>query len=63
MSTEFLAHVQLTPASYPALAVDEHSGRGIGLEVVTSHVRELGGRLLISSQRGRGTEFRVRFSA
>ncbi len=46
-----------------ALAVDEHSGRGIGLEVVTSHVRELGGRLLVSSQRWRGTEFRVRFSA
>jgi signal transduction histidine kinase len=39
-----------------------HAGRGIGLDVVTAHVRQIGARLLVSSRRGQGTEFRVRFA-
>lgn len=39
-----------------------HAGRGIGLDVVTAHVRQIGARLLVSSRRGEGTEFRVRFA-
>jgi hypothetical protein len=29
---------------------------------VTAHVRQIGARLLVSSRRGQGTEFRVRFA-
>jgi len=58
---QLLSHI-FKPGFSTTVSVDEHSGRGIGLEVVTAHVRELGARLLLSSQRGRGTEFRVRFN-
>jgi signal transduction histidine kinase len=42
--------------------VDEASkdaGRGVGLDLVRHRVRELGGRLRLSSAKGRRTEFRV----
>lgn len=38
----------------------EHGGRGVGLDIVASLVRQLGARLLVSSRRGQGTELRVR---
>lgn len=41
----------------------EHSGRGVGLDVVSAQIRALGARLTLSSQRGRGTTFRVRLPA
>src|SRR5690606_38337717 len=43
--------------------VDEVSrlaGRGVGMDVVASEVRQLGGTLDISSERGRGTTFTMR---
>jgi two-component system, chemotaxis family, sensor kinase CheA len=43
-----------------ATAPSEHAGRGVGLDVVAELVRRLGARLLVSSRRGEGTEFRVR---
>lgn len=40
-----------------------HAGRGVGLDLVQSHVRQLGARLLLRTTGGRFTEFRIRFGA
>ena len=39
--------------------VTELSGRGIGLDVVRSEVNALGGRIETTSERGRGTQFKL----
>ena len=39
--------------------VTEYSGRGVGLDVVQSTVREIGGHVRIHSKRGEGTEFQL----
>ncbi len=40
-------------------SVSEVSGRGVGLDVVQTTVKELGGRVRISSKRGAGTRFQL----
>jgi chemosensory pili system protein ChpA (sensor histidine kinase/response regulator) len=40
--------------------VTKISGRGVGMDVVASEIKQLGGSLSIDSQRGRGTEFIIR---
>jgi two-component system sensor histidine kinase and response regulator WspE len=40
-------------------AVSEISGRGVGLDVVQTTVKELGGRVRISSKNGNGTRFQL----
>lgn len=39
--------------------VSEHAGRGVGLDAVSSRVREQGGRIGVSTAAGRYTRFRV----
>jgi chemosensory pili system protein ChpA (sensor histidine kinase/response regulator) len=36
------------------------SGRGVGMDVVASEIKQLGGTFSINSQRGKGTEFTIR---
>lgn len=40
-----------------------HAGRGVGLDVVQSHAREMGGRVLIATRVGFYTEFKLVFTA
>ncbi len=40
--------------------VTQIAGRGVGMDVVASEIKQLGGSLTIDSQRGRGTRFQVR---
>src|SRR5258708_17093475 len=40
-------------------SVSEISGRGVGLDVVQTMVKELGGRVRISSRGGNGTRFQL----
>ncbi len=47
------------PGFSTAREVTEISGRGAGLDVVRDMVREVGGTVRISSQRGRGTTFNL----
>jgi signal transduction histidine kinase len=42
---------------------NKDAGRGVGLDLVRHRVRELGGRLRLSSAKGRRTEFRVTLPA
>ncbi len=41
-------------------SVSQISGRGIGMDVVHSEIKQLGGLMLINSKQGQGTEFTVR---
>ncbi|SDD21190.1 Hpt domain-containing protein [Aquimonas voraii] len=43
-----------------AQTVSKIAGRGVGMDVVYSEIRQLGGSLHIESERGRGTEFVIR---
>ncbi|WP_395787800.1 Hpt domain-containing protein [Aquimonas sp.] len=43
-----------------AATVSKISGRGVGMDVVYSEIRQLGGSLHIESERGRGSEFIIR---
>ena len=38
-------------------SVNEHAGRGVGLDLVKERIRELGGNIKIGSKKGRGTTF------
>jgi two-component system, chemotaxis family, sensor kinase CheA len=42
-----------------ALEVNEHAGRGVGLDVVNSMVRESGGRIGIATSPGKYTRFKI----
>ncbi|MBD7987882.1 Hpt domain-containing protein [Luteimonas sp. Sa2BVA3] len=48
------------PGFSTADEVSRLAGRGVGMDVVASEVRQLGGALDISSQRGKGTTFTMR---
>ncbi len=50
----------LTPGFSTADAVTQTAGRGVGMDVVASEVKKLGGSLRISSVTGQGTNFTVR---
>lgn len=47
------------PRLSTAPEVTEVSGRGVGLDVVSNNVRQLGGTVLVESQTGKGTTFRI----
>jgi chemosensory pili system protein ChpA (sensor histidine kinase/response regulator) len=48
------------PGFSTAKSVTQISGRGVGMDVVHSEVRQLGGSISVFSQPGRGTRFAVR---
>ena len=54
---ELLEFLFLPASRRPALT--EYSGRGVGLDVVQTMVREVGGSVRISSQLGQGTRFHL----
>ena len=47
------------PGFSTAATVTEVSGRGVGLDVVKSEITALGGRVEVSSQLGKGTQFAI----
>ncbi len=60
VSDDDLIQCVLLPGFSTAKEVTQISGRGVGLDVVTSEVKQLGGSLEIDSQPGRGTSFIIR---
>lgn len=40
--------------------VTQISGRGVGMDVVSSEIKQVGGNIVINSQQGQGTEFVIR---
>ncbi|ABM37007.1 ATP-binding protein [Polaromonas naphthalenivorans] len=51
------------PGFSTAEATSQHAGRGVGLDLVQSNVQRLGARLLLSSNPGQHTEFKIYFAA
>ncbi|HEY5647364.1 MAG TPA: response regulator, partial [Pseudomonadales bacterium] len=60
MSDEEITQFVLAPGFSTAKSVTQISGRGVGMDVVHSEVKQLGGSIQISSRPGKGTRFIVR---
>ena len=60
MSDEDRARLILLPGLSTAAAVSTAAGRGVGMDVVATAARQLGGELLIDTRRGAGTTFTLR---
>jgi len=60
LSTQEIEEMIFLPGFTTAEAVNDISGRGVGMDVVRSNIRSLGGSVEITSQNGRGTCFTVR---
>jgi chemosensory pili system protein ChpA (sensor histidine kinase/response regulator) len=59
-SDEEIMELILTPGFSTAGKITQSAGRGVGMDVVASEIRKLGGSLRISSVTGQGTNFTVR---
>ncbi|MGB0513741.1 MAG: hybrid sensor histidine kinase/response regulator [Wenzhouxiangellaceae bacterium] len=55
-----LAQVIFTTGFTTAEEVSELAGRGVGMDVVSSEVRQIGGRISVDSESGQGTRFTLR---
>ena len=55
-------HMQLIlePGFSTASAVTQHAGRGVGMDVVVTEIKKLGGALFTESQPGKGVKFTIR---
>ncbi len=60
LSDEAVMQFILEPGFSTASEVTQISGRGVGMDVVTSQVKQLGGNLEIASDKGMGTRFHIR---
>lgn len=60
VSDDEIMNLILTPGFSTAGKVTQSAGRGVGMDVVASEVKKLGGSLHISSVTGQGTNFTVR---
>jgi chemotaxis protein histidine kinase CheA len=56
-----MAHI-FKPGFSTAAGAGMHAGRGVGLDVVQANVERLGGQLLVSTQAGVHTTFKIRFA-
>ncbi len=50
----------LEPGFSTANSITQHAGRGVGMDVVATEVKKLGGGLHMESEAGRGTRFTIR---
>jgi two-component system chemotaxis sensor kinase CheA len=60
MSDDELLTLIFWPGFSTAARVSEVSGRGIGLDVVQTHIHQLNGTIQVVSELGRGTTFTIR---
>lgn len=61
VSDRMLCRLIFAPGLTTASKLTAASGRGVGLDVVRAEVRALGGSIEVSSERGAGACFRIRF--
>lgn len=57
LSDDEICQLIFAPGFSTAASVTSVSGRGVGMDVVKSNVRDLGGRISIVSEEGKGTTF------
>ena len=58
---QIISHI-FKPGFSTSTALGQHAGRGVGLDVVRSHVQSMGARLLLSTVPNQYTDFKVRFT-
>ena len=54
LSEDEIANLIMLPGFSTAETVSDISGRGVGMDVVRSNIQEIGGRISLKSERGRG---------
>lgn len=57
LSDEEIDHLIFAPGFSTAQTISNVSGRGVGMDVVRQNVKDLGGRITIESEAGKGTAF------
>ena len=60
LTTEECLHLVFLPGFSTKTEVTDISGRGVGMDVVQSRIRELSGQIQIQSELGRGSRFMIR---
>ena len=60
LTDEEALQLVLEPGFSTASAVTQHAGRGVGMDVVVTEIKKLGGALVTSSTLGHGTTFSIR---
>ena len=60
LSDEEALQLILEPGFSTASAVTQHAGRGVGMDVVATEIKKLGGALFTESQPGKGAKFTIR---
>jgi len=60
LSSEECLHLAFLPGFSTKQQVTDISGRGVGMDVVQSRIRELSGQIQIQSELGRGSRFMIR---
>jgi chemosensory pili system protein ChpA (sensor histidine kinase/response regulator) len=60
LSDEEALQLILEPGFSTASAVTQHAGRGVGMDVVVTEIKKLGGALFTESQAGMGVKFTIR---
>ena len=60
VDNESILQILCTPGFSTRRKADRAAGRGVGMAVVQTTVRELGGSLALDSEEGRGTSFTIR---
>ncbi|WP_369038806.1 chemotaxis protein CheA [Stenotrophomonas maltophilia] len=60
LSSEECLHLVFLPGFSTKAQVTDISGRGVGMDVVQSRIRELSGQIQIQSELGRGSRFLIR---
>jgi two-component system chemotaxis sensor kinase CheA len=60
LSDDEVLELLFAPGFSTAASVSDISGRGVGLDVVRSNIRSLGGTITIKSEPGRGSTFLIR---
>jgi chemosensory pili system protein ChpA (sensor histidine kinase/response regulator) len=60
LSDEEALQLVLEPGFSTASAVTQHAGRGVGMDVVVTEIKKLGGALFTRSTPGAGTSFSIR---
>ncbi|AMN45796.1 type IV pili sensor histidine kinase and response regulator [Steroidobacter denitrificans] len=60
LSDEEALQLILEPGFSTASAVTQHAGRGVGMDVVVTEIKKLGGALFTRSRYGQGAQFTIR---
>ncbi|WP_422441994.1 MULTISPECIES: Hpt domain-containing protein [unclassified Endozoicomonas] len=60
LTDQEIAQLILEPGFSTAESVTQISGRGVGLDVVNTEIRQMGGSIQIDSEPGKGTSFKLR---